>query len=241
MGQEDNYSRHAMDNIGDSESRLRLIIDKTPALIYSARPDGYIDFFNQQCLEFLGLPLEEISGWGWTATVHPEDVEVLLAKWRASLETGQPLVAESRVRRADGQYRWMLHRNVGFVDEKGSIVRWFCSSTDIDDQKSAEAALRRMADELRRSEFYLAEGQRLAHIGSWSFTADGTREYWSAEWFDILGLDPSRGVPPIPEYLNIVHPDDREFVKSEIERMIEKREGCDAKYRIVHPERGVRC
>ena len=240
MRQEGNYSRHAIDNISESESRLRLIVDKTPALIYSARPDGNIDFFNQQCLEFLGLPLEEISGWGWTATVHPDDVEVLLAKWRASLETGQPLVAESRVRRADGQYRWMLHRNVGFVDEKGSIVRWFCSSTDIDDQKSAEAALRRMADELRRSEFYLAEGQRLAHIGSWSFTADGTREYWSAEWFDILGLDPLRGVPPIPEYLNIVHPDDREFVKSEIERMIEKREGCDAKYRIVHPERGVR-
>ena len=240
MRQEGNYSRHAIDDISDSQSRLRLIVDKTPALIYSARPDGYIDFFNQQCQEFLGLPLEEISGWGWTATVHPDDVEVLLAKWRASLETGQPLVAESRVRRADGQYRWMLHRNVGFVDEKGSIVRWFCSSTDIDDQKSAEAALRRMADELRRSEFYLAEGQRLAHIGSWSFTADGTREYWSAEWFDILGLDPSRGVPPIPEYLNIVHPDDREFVKSEIERMIEKREGCDAKYRIVHPERGVR-
>ena len=240
MRQEGNYSRHAVDDISDSQSQLRLIVDKTPALVYSARPDGYIDFFNQQCLEFFGLPLEKISGWGWTVTVHPDDVEVLLAKWRASLETGQPLVAESRVRRADGQYRWMLHRNVAFVDEKGGIVRWFCSSTDIDDQKSAEAALRRMADELRRSEFYLAEGQRLAHIGSWSFTADGTREYWSAEWFDILGLDPARGVPPIPEYLNIVHPDDREFVKSEIERMIEKHEGCDAKYRIVHPERGVR-
>jgi formate hydrogenlyase transcriptional activator len=93
---------------------------------------------------------------------------------------------------------------------------------------------------LRRSEFYLAEGQRLAHIGSWSFTPNGTREYWSAEWFDILGLDPAHGVPPIPEYLNIVHPDDREFVKAEIERMIEKGEGCDAKYRILHPQRGVR-
>ncbi|MGB7950458.1 MAG: sigma 54-interacting transcriptional regulator [Candidatus Binatia bacterium] len=93
---------------------------------------------------------------------------------------------------------------------------------------------------LRLSEFYLAETQRLAHIGSWSFTADGTREYWSAEWFDILGLDPAQGVPPIPEYLKIVHPDDREFVKSEIERMITKGEGCDAKYRIIHPQRGVR-
>jgi PAS domain S-box-containing protein len=240
MPQEGKYSRDAIDDVSDSESRLRLIVDKTPALIYSARPDGCIDFVNERLLEFLGLPFEEISGWRWTHTVHPDDVEGLLVKWRASLETGQPLVAESRVRRADGQYRWMLHHNVPLVYENGNVVRWFCSSTDIDDQKSAEAALRRTADELRRSEFYLAEGQRLAHIGSWSFTADGMREYWSAEWFDILGWDPARGVPPIPEYLKIVHPDDRERVRSVIERMIEKGEGCDEKYRILHPQRGVR-
>jgi len=66
------------------------------------------------------------------------------------------------------------------------------------------------------------------------------REYWSAEWFDILGWDPARGVPPIPEWLNIVHPDDRERVRSVMERMIEKSEGCDEKYRILHPHRGVR-
>ena len=110
------------------------------------------------------------------------------------------------------------------------------SSEDLD----LTAKREQRTEELRRSEFYLAETQRLAHVGSWSFTPDGKREYWSAEWFEILGLDPARGVPPIPEYLNIVHPDDREFVKSEIERMIEKGEGCDAKYRIVHPQRGVR-
>jgi hypothetical protein len=240
MRQERENSVETLDDHFDTESRLRLIVDKTPALIHSARPDGCIDFVNERLLEFLGLPFEEISGWGWTDTVHPDDVEELLVKWRASLETGQPLVAEARVRRADGQYRWMLHRNVPLVYENGNVVRWFCSSTDIDDQKSAEAALRRTADELRRSEFYLAEGQRLAHIGSWSFTADGMREYWSAEWFNILGLDPARGVPPIPEWLQIVHPDDREYVRSIIERMIEKGEGCDEKYRILHPQRGVR-
>jgi formate hydrogenlyase transcriptional activator len=112
------------------------------------------------------------------------------------------------------------------------------SSEDLDLATPREQEQR--LKELRLSEFYLAETQRLAHIGSWSFTADGTREYWSAEWFDILGLDPAQGVPPIPEYLKIVHPDDREFVKSEIERMITKGEGCDAKYRIIHPQRGVR-
>ncbi|HVO94695.1 MAG TPA: sigma 54-interacting transcriptional regulator [Terriglobales bacterium] len=224
----------------DSETRPRLILDKTPALIFSSRPDGFIDFFNQRSLEFLGLPLEEISGWGWTKLIHSDDIEGLLAKWRRALQVGEPFVAESRMRRADGAYRWMLHRCVSLRDEQGNIARWFGSSIDIDDQKSAEAALRQTTDELRRSEFYLSEGQRLAHIGSWSFTPDGTREYWSAEWFDILGLDPARGVPPIPDYLNIVHPDDRAFVKGEIERMIEKGEGCDAKYRITHPQRGVR-
>ena len=149
-------------------------------------------------------------------------------------------MAESRVRRADGEYRWMLHRDVALLDDQRNVVRWFGSSIDIDDQKRADAALRQTTSELRRSEFYLSEGQRLAHIGSWSFTADGMREYWSAEWFNILGLDPARGVPPIPEWLNLVHPYDRERIRSVIERMIEKGEGCDEKYRILHPHRGVR-
>jgi PAS domain S-box-containing protein len=240
MRQERENSVETLDDHFDTESRLRLIVDKTPALIHSARPDGFIDFFNQRSLEFLGLPFEEVSGWGWSKAVHPDDIEGVLAKWRAALGSGEPFMAESRVRRADGQYRWMLRRDVALFDHHGKIVRWFGSSIDIDDQKGAEAALRNTTDELRRNEFYLAEGQRLAHIGSWSFTPDGMREYWSAEWFNILGLDPARGVPPIPEWLQIVHPDDRERVRSVIERMIEKGEGCDEKYRILHPQRGVR-
>ena len=233
MHQQRNNSDKSSEDGIDTANRLRLILDTTPALIYTARPDGSIDFLNKRSLEFLGLPLEELSGWGWTKTIHPDDLEGALAKWRAARASGEPFVHEARVRRRDGAYRWMLNRNVALVDDQGEIVRWFGSSTDIHDQKSVEAALRQTTDELRRSEFYLAEGQRLARIGSWSFTADGKREYWSAEWFDILGLDPAQGVPPIPEYLKIVHPDDREFVKGEIERMMEKGEGCDGKYRIV--------
>jgi len=113
------------------------------------------------------------------------------------------------------------------------------SSEDLDLATKREQEQR--TDELRLSEFYLAESQRLAHIGSWSFTADGTREYWSAEHFNIFGCDPACGVPPIPDFLNnIVHPDDRERIKREIERMVAKGEGCDEKFRILHPQRGVR-
>ena len=224
----------------DSESGLRLIVNNTPALIYSARPDGHIDFFNQQWMELLGLPFEEISGWAWTKLVHPDDREEFLSKRRSAVKSGESFMSECRVRRSDGEYRWMLHRDVALIGAQKHVVRRFGHSIDIDDQKRAEAALRQTTDQLRRSEFYLDEGQRLAHIGSWSFTADGMREYWSPEWFNIVGIDQARGVPPMAEYLNIVHPDDRQRVRSVIEKMIKNGVGCDEKYRILHPHRGVR-
>ena len=95
--QRNNFDKSLDDGI-DMASGLRLIIDTTPALIYTARPDGYIDFFNQRCLEFLGLPFDEISGWGWTKTIHPDDIEGALAKWRTALASGGPFVHATRRR-----------------------------------------------------------------------------------------------------------------------------------------------
>ena len=91
MRQEHKNFGKALDDETDTERRFRLIIDTRPALIYSARPDGYIDFFNQHCVEFLGLPFEEISGWGWTKTIHADDIEAFLAKWRAAANRFKPL------------------------------------------------------------------------------------------------------------------------------------------------------
>lgn len=121
MRQERKNSDNTLDFGIETESRLRLIVNRTPALIYSARPDGYIDFLNQQCLEFVGRSFEEISGWGWTKTIHPDDIEGVLAMWRGAVATGEPLLAESRVRRADGKYRRMLHRYVALVDDHGTL------------------------------------------------------------------------------------------------------------------------
>jgi PAS domain-containing protein len=74
---------------------IRLIIDSTPALIHTALPDGYIDFFNQTWLHYLGVPLENIQGWNWTSSIHPDDLEGILEKWRASLASGEPFLHES--------------------------------------------------------------------------------------------------------------------------------------------------
>ena len=125
-----------------SEDRLRLVIDTAPAMLHSARPDGYVDFFNKRWLEYVGVSLEEISGWRWTNVIHPEDVEDVVGKWRSSVATGKPFEAEARLRRADGEYRLMLLRKVPLRDEAGSIVKWYGSAIDIEDRKRAEEELK---------------------------------------------------------------------------------------------------
>src|SRR6202140_4589901 len=218
----------------------QLLVDSIPALIHTSRPDGYLDYFNKPWLEYLGVTLDKVTGWNWTAVVHPEDVEGMVAKWRACLATGEVFEYETRVRSADGEYRWMFHRKVPLRDANGNIVKWYGSSLDIDERKTAEEQLRRNAEELQRSEFYLAEGQRLAHMGSWVLDPAGCFPYWSHELFHIYGLNPAKEGPSFEEYLASIHPQDREFMRSLINRMIAEASGCDVTKRIVRPSGEVR-
>ena len=215
---------------------LRLLINSAPALIHTSLPDGYLDFFNETWLEYVGQSLQDLQGWKWTNYIHPDDLEGIVQKWRASLASGEPFLHETRVRRADGEYRWMLHHKVAVRDERGNIVKWHGSSIDIEDRKRAEEAL-------QQSQFYLAEGQRLAHMGSWAFNATGF-EYWSPELFRIYGLDPSSKPPTVEEYLALVHPEDRAFMKQGITTMLVDHGAFDFTKRIVRPDgeiRSVRC
>jgi formate hydrogenlyase transcriptional activator len=162
-----------------------------------------------------------------------------LIKWRASLATGEIFEYETRVRRANGEYRWMFHRKVPLRDAHGNIVKWYGSSLDIDERKTAEEQLRRNARELKRSEFYLAEGQRLAHMGSWAFDPDGFY-YWSPELFRMHGLDPAANPPGVQEYLGRVHPHDRESMAELIKGVLANASPFDATKRIVRPSGEVR-
>jgi PAS domain S-box-containing protein len=231
----------AMASSGQGSERLnaQLLVDSIPALIHTAMPDGYLDYFNRPWLEYLGVTLDKVAGWNWTAFVHPEDVEGIVAKWRACLATGEIFEYETRVRRANGEYRWMFHRKVPLRDANGNIVKWYGSSLDIDERKTAEERLRRNAEELERSEFYLAEGQRLAHMGSWAFGPDGF-DYWSPELFRMHGLDPAGKAPSVQEYLDRVHPHDRESMADLVKGVLAKTSTFDATKRIVRPNGEVR-
>jgi PAS domain S-box-containing protein len=223
---------------------LRQVIDSAPALIHTARADGYIDFFNRTWLDFVGEPLRSLLGWKWTSWIHPDDVESFVQKWRESIATGERFEGAARVRRADGEYRWMLHHKLALRARDGEILKWHGSSIDIQERKRAEEELKTSAELLQRNEFYLAEAQRLGQIGSWVFNPTGAFDYWSRELFHIYGLDPEKHAPTLEEYLARVHPHDREFMASLIKRMLAEGSGCDVTKRIVRPDgelRHIRC
>ncbi len=215
------------------------LVDSAPSLIHTGRPDGHLDFFNQTWLQYVGRPLEDLQGWKWTAFIHPEDVDGIVEKWRASLASGEPFLHEARVLRADSEYRWMLHHKIAVRDGCGQIVKWYGSSIDIEDRKRAEERLRRSTQELQRSEFYLAEGQRLAHMGSWAFNPAGF-DYWSPELFRMHGLDPAGKAPTVQEYLDFVHPQDRESMANLLQEVLAKASAFDTTKRIVRPDGEVR-
>jgi PAS domain S-box-containing protein len=218
---------------------IEILVDSIPALIHTAKPDGYLDYFNKRWLEYLGVSLDAVAGWKWTAFIHPDDVEGIVSKWRASLASGEIFEYETRVRLANGDYRWMFHRKVPLLDRSGAIVKWYGSSMDIHERKTTEEQLRNNSEELQRSEFYLAEGQRLAHMGSWAFDPQGF-SYWSAELFRMHGLDPAGRPPATQEYLAYVHPTDRESISGLIQGLVAGALPFDTIKRIVRPDGEVR-
>ena len=131
----------------DETSDLQLLVNSVPSLIHTGTPDGYLDFFNQPWLTYVGRPLEDLQGWNWTAFIHPEDVEGMVERWRASLASGEPFLHEARVLRLDGEYRWMLHHKLAVRDDCGQIVKWYGSSIDIEDRKREQ--LWRSTEELQ--------------------------------------------------------------------------------------------
>ncbi len=145
----------AVDEIKKSQDRLRLVIDTIPGMVWSALPDGSIDFVNQPWVEYHGFSLEDLGSQGLRAMVHPEDWEESANNWRAALATGRPSEHVIRARRADGEYRWFMSRAVPLRDELGKIVKWYGTITDIEDRKRAEMLLageRRLLEMIARGD-----------------------------------------------------------------------------------------
>jgi len=223
----------AFDELKKSGDHLRLVIDTIPALVWSALPDGSMDFVSQRWLTHTGLSLEQALGWGWTRAYHPED-RSFFEIWRASLASGEPAEAEARIRGADGKYRWFLVPYVPLRDEAGSIVKWYGTCVDIEDRKSVE-------DALRRSESYLAEAQKLTHTGSWAWRVAGREAlHLSEEWYRIYGFDPKKGLSAWEDRMQRIHPEDRAKLREKTDRAVAEKTDYEVEHRILLPDGTVK-
>ena len=134
-----------------SEERFRSLADSMPQLVWTALPDGTVDYYNQRYQEYREIKQVEGAAWEWAPVLHPEDVQPTVEAWKHAIETGEVYQVEHRVRWADGSYRWHLSRGVPMFDQKGGILRWFGTATDIHDLKLAQEQLKKYADQLERS------------------------------------------------------------------------------------------
>jgi PAS domain S-box-containing protein len=216
-----------------SEDRLRRVIDTIPAHVWSTQPDGSVDFISQRWLESTGLSAEDALGWDWASVIHPEDLARFVAEWRAALAAGQPMESEARLRRADGDYRWWLIRNVPLRDELGNVIKWYGTSIDIEDRKRAE-------EKLRQSEAFLHEAQRVSHTGSWRHDFLSGVVTVSPEGLRIWGIKPDEDASVTEFFFGRMHPEDRPVVGQEYGAAVLKKADFKSDFRIVLPDGTVK-
>ena len=143
----------------ESERNLRLFMETIPQMLWSAAPDGAIDYYNQRVLDYTGLSMEELRGAGWIKPIHPDERDAMTKAWTAAVAEGVPFKFEFRGRRgADGMYRWCLSSALPLRDGEGRILKWYGSVVDLHDWKQAQ-------ESLREAQAELAHVSRVATIG----------------------------------------------------------------------------
>jgi PAS domain S-box-containing protein len=127
----------ARQKVEESEARLRFMADSMPQQVWTATPDGALDYVNQYAVNYFNKSAEEIVGEGWQKVIHPDDLPECIQLWTESLTTGKPYQVFFRLRKSDNTYRWHLGRALPLTDEK-KVLKWFGTNTDVDDQKKLE-------------------------------------------------------------------------------------------------------
>lgn len=224
--------RDLYESLQNSEDRLRRVINTIPAYVWSTLPDGSVDFVNQRLSNSTGLSALELSNSGWSSIVHTDDLVKYIGQWQVALAAGEPTESEVRIRTGDRDYRWMLVRNVPLRDDLGKIIKWYGTGIDIEDRKRAD-------EQLRRSEAYLSEAQRLSRTGSFGWQVSTDEILWSEQTYQIFGYDDS-AKPSLKLVIDRTHPDDRNRVRQLLKQVSTDGGSFDTKHRLLMPDGGVK-
>lgn len=231
--------REAEAALADRAKNLRLIIDTIPVLVWSARPDGAAEFFNQHYLDYVGRSPADLIEWQWIDHVHPDDFEAVLATWEACRSSGRSGQIEARLMRHDGIFRWFHFQSSPLHDEQGNVVQWYGVKTDIEDRKRAEQDLALREHKLREAHDHLSQAQRLSRTGSFTTDVKADIHRWSDELYNIL--DHPRDEPPtFIAFRDRIHPDDLEVFNAGFARSMANNSEFDEVFRIVTPSGAIK-
>jgi len=202
--------RRAEEALRESEARFQAIADSIDQMVWSTRPDGFHDYYNQRWYEYTGVPEGLTDGEAWNGMFHPDDQERAWAAWRHCLATGEPYHIEYRLRHRSGRYRWVLGRAQPMRDAEGHVTRWFGTCTDIQEIMEAREVLARSREDLERQ----VEERTRERDRAWKNSRDlqlvvdaaGVFRAANEAWTATLGWQPDEVVGR--SYLDFIHPND---------------------------------
>ncbi len=185
------HSERLTQQLRDSELQFELLADSIPQLAWAAQPDGHIDWYNRPWYEYTGTTFEQMQGWGWKSVHDPALLDDVVRRWISALAVGVPFEMEFPLRRADGVFRWHLTRAVPLRDERGRILRWFGTNTDVDDAMRAT---------VERTRLFMEAPAAIALLRGPTFVITlanrRIREAWGRT-ADIIGLPLFEALPEI--------------------------------------------
>lgn len=208
-------------------------LDDVPVLIWLSEADYGGIHFNRTWLEFTGRTLEQEIRAGWMSGVHPDDMGAVEA-YVDAVKACKLFQAEYRLRRHDGEWRWMLDRGRPRIASDGSFKGYIGSCVDITERKEAEAAL-------LRSQERLALAQEAASVGTYDWDVGENAITWSSEMFRLYGIDPKTAPEDIyAAWLERIHPEDRERADRETSEFVDHADQLTIEFQIMHPDNDIR-
>jgi PAS domain S-box-containing protein len=221
--------RRAEEALHHSEAQYRLLADSVPQLVWMARGDGHVEYFNARWREYSGQPTVQALGWGWEDMVHPDDRPAAVAAWGQSIAAGEPCEAEFRLRRRDGEYRWHITRSLPVRAEDGEVLRWVGSATDIHDQKTVHAELRQANERFR-----LAAEAVTEVIYDWDPVSGRVQR--TRGLADLIGIPADQAEPTNAWWRQRIHPDDRGEFARRWQEVLVQGERYEFEYRVRHAD-----
>jgi PAS domain S-box-containing protein len=222
----------AQTELRESESRFRIVADAAPVLIWMSGLDKLCTFFNKPWLEFTGRTLKQEMGNGWAEGVHPDDLEKCLKTYTGAFDARKPFVMQYRLRRHDGEYRWISDQGVARYDAQGNFAGYIGSCVDVTELMNKEEALREFEERV-------VLAAQAAHLGVWEMDIN-TNEIWMSESAcSLFQFDPEPRLNHVA-LQERVHPEDRVLRDSAVKRAIETSGEYEIEYRVALPDGTLR-